>query len=188
MSSNCTVISGQYVEAGQPLVTITQNRNLQIRAEVQPRYYEALGNIATATIKHGQQTQTLEELGGRLLSYGKAIETKTPLLPVTFEIQNRGNLLPGSFVEMFIRTKDSRFAVTVPSVSLIEEMGNYFVYVQLTPEYFEKREVTIGQTDGIRTEILSGLDGTERVVARGATLVKITQSSGGLDAESGHQH
>lgn len=182
------VVSGQYVEAGQPLVTITQNRNLLIRAEVQPRYFAALGNIAAATIKHGRQTQTLEELGGRLVSYGKAVNTDSPLVPVTFEIQNKSDFLPGSFVEMFIRTKDHRPAVTVPLVSLIEEMGNYFVYVQLTPEYFEKREVTIGQTDGIRTEIFSGLNGTERVVARGATLVKITQSSGGLDAESGHQH
>lgn len=180
------VVSGQYVEAGQPLVTITQNRNLLIRAEVQPRYYAALGNIATITIKHG--LQTLEELEGRLVSYGKAVNTDSPLVPVTFEIQNKGDFLPGSFVELFIRTKDTRPVVTVPSVSLIEEMGNYFVYVQLTPEYFEKREVTIGQTDGLRTEIRSGLNGTERVVARGATLVKITQSSGGLDAESGHQH
>ncbi len=182
------VLSGQYVEAGQPLVTITQNRNLQIRAEVQPRYYTVLGNIATATVKHGQLTQTLEELGGRLVSYGKAVNTDSPLIPVTFEIQNKGDFLPGSFVEMFIHMKEGKPAITVPSISLIEEMGNYFVYVQLTPEYFEKREVTIGQTDGIRTEILSGLNGTERVVARGATLVKITQSSGGLDAESGHQH
>ncbi len=182
------VLSGQYVEAGQPLVSIIQNRNLQIRAEVQPRYYSVLGNIATAAIKQGQRTETLEELGGRLVSYGKAIDTDSPLIPVTFEIQNKGDFLPGSFIEMFIRTKEGKPAVTVPSISLIEEMGNYFVYVQLTPEYFEKREVTIGQTDGIRTEILSGLNGTERVVARGATLVKITQSSGGLDAESGHQH
>ena len=182
------VVSGQYVEAGQPLVTITQNRNLLIRAEVQPRYFAALGYIISATIKHSGQTQTLEELGGRLVSYGKTVNTDSPLIPVTFEIQNKGDFLPGSFVEMFIRTKDTRPTVTVPLVSLIEEMGNYFVYVQLTPEYFEKREVTIGQTDGIRTEIRSGLNGTERVVARGATLVKITQTSGGLDAESGHQH
>lgn len=182
------VVNGQYIEAGQPLVTITQNRCLLIRAEVQPRYYTALGNIASTTIKQGQRAQTLEELGGRLLSYGKAVDIDTPLIPVTFEIQNKGDFLPGSFIEMFIRTKNDKPVVTVPTISLIEEMGSYFVYVQLTPEYFEKREVTIGQTDGIRTEIITGLNGTERVVARGATLVKITQSSGGLDAESGHQH
>lgn len=182
------VMSGQYVEAGQPLVTITQNRNLLVRAEVQPRYYAALGNIASATIKHHQSVQTLEEMGGRLVSYGRGVDADSPLIPVTFELQNKGDLLPGTFVELLIRTKDTHPAVTVPSVSLVEEMGNYFVYVQLTPEYFEKREVNIGQTDGLRTEILSGLKGNERIVARGASLVKITQSSGGLDAESGHQH
>ena len=182
------IVSGQYVEVGQPLVTITQNRNLLIRAEIQPRYYATLGNIVNATIKHGLTKQSLEELGGRLVSYGKTVDTTTPLIPITFEIQNKSDFLPGSFVEMFIRTRGARPTITVPAISLIEEMGNYFVYVQLTPEYFEKREVTIGQTDGIRTEILSGLNGTERVVTRGATLVKITQSSGHLDAESGHQH
>ena len=67
-------------------------------------------------------------------------------------------------------------------------MGNYFVYVQLTPEFFEKREVKIGQTDGQRTEILSGLNGKERVVAKGAVLVKLTQATGTLDAHSGHVH
>jgi multidrug efflux pump subunit AcrA (membrane-fusion protein) len=103
-------------------------------------------------------------------------------------VRNQGNLLSGSFVTLYITTRSDRQALLISNQGIVEEMGNYFVYVQLTPEYFEKREVTIGQTDGIRTEILSGLNGTERVVTRGATLVKITQSSGHLDAESGHQH
>ena len=51
-----------------------------------------------------------------------------------------------------------------------------------------KREVKIGQTDGVRTEILSGLNGQERVVAKGAVLVKLAQATGSLDAESGHAH
>ena len=67
-------------------------------------------------------------------------------------------------------------------------MGNYFVFVQLTPEFFEKREVKIGKTDGIRTEILSGIQSGERIVAKGAVLVKLSQATGTLDAHSGHVH
>lgn len=183
------VVSGQFVEAGQQLITITQNRNLLIRAEVQPRYYSSLGDISSATIKPANGIPfTIESIGGHLVSYGKLAGSNSPLIPVIFEVRNTANILSGSFVELFIRTKGKHPAITVPSVSLIEEMGNYFVYVQLTPEFFEKREVTIGQSDGIRTEITSGLNGSERIVAKGATLVKITQSSGSLDAESGHQH
>ena len=183
------VVNGQYVEVGQPLVTIAKNNRLLVKAEVQQRYYPMLRNITTATLKQENGVAyTLEMLGGRLVSYGKGVDDDSPLIPVMFEIQNKGGFLPGAFVEMFIHTRGTFPVITVPSIVLIEEMGNYFVYVQLTPEFFEKREVNIGQTDGLRTEVTSGLDGSERIVTKGATLVKITQASGGLDAESGHQH
>jgi hypothetical protein len=53
---------------------------------------------------------------------------------------------------------------------------------------FEKREVKIGTTDGMRTEIKSGISSLDRIVCKGAILVKLAQSSGTLDAHSGHVH
>lgn len=184
------VRNGQFVEAGQPLASISQNKNLFIKAEIQPKYYRSLGNIADANFRmmNDDAVYSLQNLNGRLVSYGKSVESDSPLIPVVFSVNNSIDLLPGSFVEMYIKTVGGQPALTVPNVSLIEEMGNYFVYVQLTPEFFEKREVKIGKTDGERTEILAGLDGTERVVAKGAVLVKLAQATGTLDAESGHQH
>ena len=184
------VRSGEYVEAGQPLAVVSQNRQLMVRANVPSRYWKLLADITTATLRitNEDHTYSLEELGGKVVSYGRSVDLSSPMVPVTFEVRNVAGLLPGSMVEMFIHTRGNRQVVTIPTTALIEEMGNWFVYVQLTPEYFEKREVTVGQNDGLRTEITSGLDGTERVVTRGAVLVKITQMSGGLDAKSGHQH
>ncbi len=60
--------------------------------------------------------------------------------------------------------------------------------MQVTPELFEKREVKTGITDGIKTEILSGLSTHERIVTKGAFLVKLAQSSGALDPHAGHVH
>ncbi len=184
------VRNGEYIEAGQPIVSVSQNRNLFIKAEIQPKYYPLLNNISTAKFRilNDETVYTLDDLNGRLVSYGKSVETDRPLLPVVFQVDNSVELLPGSFVEMYIKTRGQQSTLTVPNVSLVEEIGNYFVYVQLTPEYFEKREVKIGQTDGERTEILSGLNESERVVAKGAVLVKLTQATGTLDAESGHVH
>lgn len=184
------VRNGEYVEAGQPVAAVSQNRNLFIKAEIQPRYYPLLENISEANFRmlNDKTVYTLEELNGRLISYGKSIETDNPLIPVVFQIDNSAKLLPGSFVELFIKTRNTQPAVTVPNISLVEEMGNYFVYVQLTPEFFEKREVKIGKTDGVRTEILSGIKSGERVVAKGAVLVKLSQATGSLDAHSGHVH
>jgi hypothetical protein len=78
--------------------------------------------------------------------------------------------------------------LTVPNTSLVEDQGIYFIYVQITPELFEKRLVTVGITDGVRSEILSGLDESERIVTRGAVNIKLAQSTGTLDAHSGHVH
>jgi membrane fusion protein, heavy metal efflux system len=72
--------------------------------------------------------------------------------------------------------------------ALIEEQGNYFVFVQIHPESFEKREVFIGKTDGIHTEILRGLNENERIVSRGALMVKMAAASGNIDPHSGHVH
>ncbi len=183
------VQNGQYVEAGAPIAAVSQNRDLTLRADVQAKYYPLLAQIASANFKLTDgSVYTLEELGGSVLSYAKSTDVDNPMLPVYFQIKNTIDLLPGSFVETYIRTQGEQSVVTVPTISLIEEMGNYFVYVQLTPEYFEKREVVIGTTDGQRTEIRSGLVGTERVVAKGAILVKVAQASGKLDAHSGHHH
>lgn len=184
------VRNGQFVEAGQPLATITQNRNLFIKAELQSRYYTALEHISGGNIRllNNDAVYSLEELEGKVVSYGKSVSADSPLLPVVFQITNSIKLLPGSFVEMYIKTQSNNEVVTVPNDALIEEMGNYFVYVQLTPEFFEKREVKIGATDGKRTEVLSGVNETERVVSKGAVLVKLAQATGALDAHAGHVH
>ncbi len=97
-------------------------------------------------------------------------------------------LLPGSFVEMFIKTQTGTQALTVPNEAIIEEMSNYFVFVQLTPELFEKRPVKTGVSDGIRIEITEGITEGERVASKGAIWLKLAQDSGTLDPHAGHAH
>ncbi len=185
-----SVRNGDFVHAGQTMAVVSQNRDLFVKAEVQPKYYAMLSGITSATFRNPATgaAYSLEELGGQLVSYGKSVDLQHPLIPVLFRINNTKDWIPGAFVELYIRTQGSQPVITVPRKAILEEMGNHFVYVQLTPEYFEKRQVNIGRTDGAHTEILSGLKGSERVVVNGAVLVKVTQSAGGLDAESGHQH
>lgn len=182
------VQNGQYVEAGQPVVSVSKNKNLLIQANVQPKYYALLSNIATANFNINGTVYSLEDLQGKVVSYGHSTDASNPQIPVIFQISNTVDLLPGAYVDTYIRTQSETPAVTVPKSALVEEMGSFFVFVQLTPELFEKREVETGVTDGIRTEIRSGLQGGERVVSRGAILVKLAQASGKLDPHAGHHH
>jgi RND family efflux transporter MFP subunit len=184
------VQNGQFVEAGQPVLVVSQNRDLYIKAELQPKYFDLLNNIVSANIRllNSNRIYSLEELGGRVLSYGKSADISNPLIPVVFQVNNKAGLLAGGFVEMYIKTQTDMQALTVPNEAIVEEMGNHFVFVQLTPELFEKRAIKTGVTDGIHIEITAGVSAGERVVSKGAILVKLAQSSGTLDAHAGHVH
>lgn len=184
------VKNGSFVEAGYPVVTVSQNRDLWIRAEVQPRYYPQLQHIVSATlvIPSTGTTYTLEQLGGSLVDYGKGSDGSNPLIPVTFRVRNAAELVPGSFVTLYIRSESEGEAVAIPNEGIVEELGSCFVFVQINPELFEKRPVTLGPTDGTRTVIASGIKAGERVVSRGAMMVKLAQSAAALDPHAGHVH
>ncbi len=184
------VQNGGYVESGQPIATISQNKSLLLHAEVQQKYSSALSNVQSANIKDlsNNKTYSLDELNGKIVSFGKNTNNNNFLIPVNLQIDNRGNFVPGSFVEIYLRTVSNSQALTIPNSALMEEQGVFFVFAQITPELFEKREVKTGVTDGIKTEILSGLNSSERIVSKGAILIKLSQSTGALDAHSGHVH
>ncbi|MDO8734347.1 MAG: efflux RND transporter periplasmic adaptor subunit, partial [Elusimicrobiota bacterium] len=184
------VKNGQYIEAGQPIVSISQNQTLLLKADVQQKYAPILGSIYSANIKTIQDSKTysFEQLNGKILSYGRNANSDNYLIPVSLQIDNKGSFIPGGYVELYLKTITNTNALTVPNASLIEDQGNIFVFVQINPELFEKREIKIGSSDGLKTEIISGISKNERVVTRGAILIKLAQATGTLDAHSGHNH
>jgi membrane fusion protein, heavy metal efflux system len=183
------VRSGEFVQAGQPLAVISKDQDLQLRAEVPLRYAEDLPLITSATFKtvHNDKVYTTQELNGKLISFGKTVGNASSLLPVFFSISNDGSLIPGDVVEIFLQAKSIPNALVVPIASLIEEQGNFYVYVQLAGETFEKRSVKLGANDGKNVQVLSGINAGERVVTEGAMLVKLGTQSGAVPGH-GHEH
>lgn len=184
------VENGSYVTAGQELMTICRAGRLYLKADLQPKYFPVLKNVVSANFKslNNNKVYSLEDLNGRLLSYGKTTSFDNPLIPVTFEIDDNDELVSGSFVELYIMTKDENEGIMIPNSSLIEEMGSYFVFVQVRHELFEKRAVTVGISDGFNTQIVRGLEPNEIIVSKGAIYIKLAQGSGKLDPHAGHVH
>lgn len=184
------VENGSYVTAGQELMTICRAGRLYLRADLQPKYFPILKNVVSANFKslNNNKLYSLDDLNGRLLSYGKATSFDNPLIPVTFEIDDNDELVSGSFVELYIMTKDENEGIMVPNSALIEEMGSFFVFVEVRHELFEKRAVTVGASDGFNTQIVRGLEPDETIVSKGAIYIKLAQGSGKLDPHAGHVH
>lgn len=186
---NCLVKEGDYVSVGQPLMSITQNRRLQLKAEVSERYYSALKQVTSANFKtpYDNRVYELEQLKGRLLSYGKTSGDTSFYLPVVFEFDNCGDMVPGSFVEVYLLGTPRTGVISLPWSAITEEQGLNFVYLQLDADCYRKQEVKLGASDGSRVEILSGLKGGEKVVTQGAVHVKLASASNAIPAHT-HQH
>lgn len=183
------VKEGQYVAAGDPMATISRNQTLTLRADVSPQYYQQLQAIRSANFltSASGKVYSIEEFGGRLLSYGRSASSEQLLIPVYFEIRNQGELMPGAFAEVYLKTAPVTGALVIPRSALMENYGNYSVYVQTGGESFEKRDIETGISDGRSVQVLSGLSEGERIVTRGAYQVKMASMSSQLPAH-GHSH
>ena len=186
---NIQVKEGDYVSVGQPLATISQNNRLVLRADVSERYYNDLPMIQTANFMtpYDNALYKLSDLRGRLLSYGKASDMNSFYVPVTFEFDNKGAVIPGSFVEIFLLTKPMENVLSVPVSALIEEQGVYSVFIRLDEEGYKKQWVTLGANNGSEVQILSGLKPGDEVVTRGAYQIKLSSASNAIPAHS-HSH
>lgn len=178
---------GAFVAAGEPLAVITENKTVTLRADVEPENYHQLNEVQSANFVSNGTTYRLEDFSGKLLSYGKSISHEQPKVPVYFELTNTADLLPGSFVEVFLKLRPVNDGLLVPASALLESYGNYSVVVQNKGESFALRDVKIGISNGSEVEILSGLKEGERVVSTGAFQVKMASMSGEVPAH-GHSH
>jgi membrane fusion protein, heavy metal efflux system len=186
---NIMVNDGQFVEAGTPLAVVSQNKKLILQANVSQKYFSKLPTITSANfIPIGtEQVFDTKTLNGKIVSYGKSTSANSAFLPITFEINNIGNLIAGSVAEVFLKSSTIPNALTIPVSVLMEEQGNFYVYVQSGGESFQKREIKIGASDGENVQVLSGVSEGERVVTKGAYQIKLSSASGKLPAH-GHEH
>lgn len=186
---NLQVKEGDYVAVGQPLATISQNNRLVLRAEVSEKYYNYLPSVQSANFRtpYDDATYKLSDLSGRLLSYGKASDANSFYVPVTFEFDNRGAIIPGSFVEIYLLTAPMQQVISVPVSALIEEQGVFSVYVREHEEAYRKVAVKLGADNGSEVQILSGLKAGDEVVTEGAYQIKLASASNAIPAHT-HNH
>ena len=182
------VRSGDYVETGTPIATVSSNRKLWLRADVSEKYYGRIASVRDADFvtSYSDQAYSLSALGGKLISYGRASDGDF-YIPVIFEFDNRGDLVPGSYVDVYLKTSASGKCISVPLEAVVEDQGVHYVFVREEDDddCFEKREVALGQSDGTRVPILRGLEEGELVVVSGAVHVKL---AGVTAVPAGHTH
>lgn len=186
------VKSGDYVTVGTPLCVVTQSKRLRLRADVPEQYLRQAKSVVSANFStsYADSVFTLASLDGRVLSYARSLDANTAYLPVTFEFDNRGEFVAGSYADVWLIGQKRAGVISVPVSSLSESQGVYYVYLKVKGEddAYMKREVRLGDSDGKRVEIVKGLSRGDVVVTEGAHQVRLASMSGTVPEGHSHSH
>ena len=179
---------GAFLNEGAAIVHIADPSRLWLEARVAEADIARLRAPAGASIRLPGSTQSVELDKGnaRLVAIGGAVDAASRTVPVIFEMSRPDPALKiGMAVQAQIHAGETVQAPAVPAAALVDDAGLATVYVQRDGETFERRVVRTGLRDGEWVQVVDGLAPGERVVIRGAYLVKLAGSRG--DAVS-HSH
>ncbi|HET7833463.1 MAG TPA: efflux RND transporter periplasmic adaptor subunit [Gallionella sp.] len=184
---------GGYVQEGMPLFHIADTRNLWLEVQIPESEAAQLGTPGGVWFAVDGREKPYEfEVGknARLIAVGGAVDATTRTVPVIFEFANPDQTLRlGQLVKAHVRAAaEAREAVLVPATALQDENGMAVVYVQIGGDSFERRIVTPGVRDGAMVEIRNGLDAGQRVVSKGAYLIRLSTAKAGASGHAGHAH
>lgn len=177
--------AGEQVAAGEPIVEIVALDTVWVEA---PIFERDLGKVA----REGHAVFTTaaypdKEFQGRLISIGKVIDEQTRTAKAIFEVPNRSEELSiGMQANVRLDAGQQAQVLLIPRDAVLDNEGKKIVYVLLSGEEFERRDVVLGDEYGDKVAVLSGVRKGERVVTQGAYQLKLQELR---PAEAGaHSH
>jgi RND family efflux transporter MFP subunit len=165
---------GERVAPGEAILEVTNFDTVWVEAPIFERdlaLVRAKGKASFTTASFPGQ-----EFRGELIDVGEIIDEQKRAAHVIFTVPNPGRALRvGMQADVRLDASESVKAMMIPREAVLDDEGKKIVYVLLSGEEFQRREVKIGDEHGGRVAILEGLKPGERVVTQGALQLKLQE-------------
>lgn len=159
--------AGEMAAAGTPLLTVMDTSQVTARAHIpQP---------SAALLKVGDQASVSAPgidtpFSGKVSLVSPALDPASTTVEVWVQLRNsRGQLKPGTSVQLSMVARSVPDALTIPAAALLtSEDGKTTVMVAGSDGHAHQKAVKTGVREQDRLQIVDGLSAGERVVASGA--------------------
>jgi RND family efflux transporter MFP subunit len=178
--------AGMNVAAGSPLFHLIDPSIVHIVGHVPE------SQVSRARLSKNAQVEVPDTKAmlpaGRLVSVGQVLDRESRTLPITFAADNRTlGWAVGQSVFLHLLLEQTAPAPVIPASAIVDDAGRPIVFVQVAGESFERRPVSLGAREGDLVQLTSGVKPGERIVSRGAFLVRLASLSTSVPAH-GHVH
>ena len=172
---------GQLIEAGAPLITLADEKQLWVEARLPADRSLSLSVGTLAEVVAGD-VRVLAEVSQEAHTIDPVTRTRT----VRLLMNNPAHRLhPGQFAEVYFRFRTEEPVMALAESALMRSAdGDWTVFVEDHPNEFKPVEVELGRALGHLREIIGIAPGT-RVVTEGAFFVASQIAKGGFDP---HNH
>jgi RND family efflux transporter MFP subunit len=158
------LVSASNVASGKPLFAIAQSGTLRIQVDVP--------QSEAVNIKDGQQASVdvKERLGrvytGIVTRNAAALDSAARTMLTEVQVDNKDDsLLPGMYAQVKFTLPQQRTSLIIPTSSLVVDHSGMHVVTVDASHTIHFVPVSIGKDMGKQIEILSGIQGTESLVA-----------------------
>ena len=165
------IIAARNVDTGQltrpgsdsdPLFIVDRSDIVTVAIDVPETFATEVNPGDRATIE--LQAMKGKTVAGTVTRTAWALDSKTRTLRVEIDIPNPGGKLrPGLYAYATVIAEEHPDVMTVPSSALVREKDKAFCVIVIAGKAV-RRPIEVGLSDVTRTEVVSGLDGSEKVV------------------------
>ena len=176
---------GASVEDNQVLLRLVDPDRVHIVGAVPESRSGALASVEAGELfGEGGRSVAL----ARPLTIGRVVEPVARTTEVRFAFDNRSSRLSiGHSVGLRLFLGDAESRPAIPESAIVDDGGGPVVFVQLGGESFERRPVRLGSRAEGYVHVIEGVEPGERVVHRGAHLVRLAAMSTQIPTH-GHVH
>lgn len=173
-------VAGQAVDDSKPLLTIADLSQVWVEAAVPAGSLGQVGTGMAAQVSVGARPQPIE---GKVDLVGPVLGEASRMATARIVLANPERALrPGMLASVDLLGPASTVAVTVASDAIQTVHERPVVFVR-SAGGFRAQAVTLGRTDGKRTEIVSGLAAGTRYATAGSFLLKADLGKGEAEHE-----
>ncbi len=182
------VAPGMFLEEGREMFHIVNLDQLWLEVRVPEARIGSSEKATGAWFEVEGFSEPFQVDSDRVVSTGGVVDERTRTVSVIFEIDNPGRRLRvGMFARAHLLTGAPVLGVAIPTEAVIDDGGQSVVFVHSGGESLQRRVVSLGVRERGWVEVIDGVSSGERVVTRGAFMVKLAASATEAPAH-GHAH
>lgn len=185
---------GASVAQGTVLFRVVDTRELWIRARVPEQDAARLRNDRDASFQIAGLEEFLaidvtgDDASASLVTVGRVVDAATRTVDIIYSLRSPDpRLRVGGLVRVSLPAGDDFTGIVAPRSAVVDDDGREIVYVQVDGEHFEERQIRTGPRQGNLIGVSQGLAGDERLVVRGAHIVRLASRASSA-APHGHIH